>query len=82
MKFRKSFDLGWRIDKTDSNKIIQINLQELVDIFLECCNNYARKDGWCILQPKRPNDVLKVAPLSREGRLAPIYWHNFDLVVP
>ena len=62
--------------------IIKINFEELVNIFLKFYNNHARKDGRRVLQPKWHDSVLKVALLSHEGFLAPIFWHDFDLVVP
>ena len=50
--------------------------------FLEWSNDYAWEDRRCILQSKQHYRVMEITPLSREVCLAPIFWHDFDLVVP
>lgn len=51
------------------------------DVF-ECCNDYTRKNHWCILQPKRHYGVLKTSLFIHKGHLASILKNNFDLMVP
>ena len=62
--------------------VIKVHLQELMNKFPKCSNDYAQENHRHILQSERNYNGLKTPPLSRNGRLAPILWYNFDLMVP
>ena len=64
------------------NPIIKLHLQKLMNEVFECSNDYARKNHRRILQSKRHYSVLKTFPFSHKGRLASIFRHDFDLMVP
>ena len=59
--------------------VIKAHLQKLMHKFLDCSNDYARKNRRCILQSERHYSVLKTSPFSCEGCLASIFTCDFDL---
>jgi len=56
--------------------VIKVYFQELVNKFLECHIDYGQKIVGILLSE------LKTPPLSHEHFLAPIFQHDFDLIVP
>lgn len=70
------------LDQSKHHLIVKVYLQKFMNEVFECRNDYAEKNRWCILQPKRHYGVIKTSPFSHKGHLASILKRNFDLMVP